>query len=68
MDTFVVRVYRSGQGLSPDEDQLRGVVDEISTGVRATFQDTQELLAILRRPQPQPTSAGANEPGQHQSS
>jgi hypothetical protein len=66
MDTFVVRVYRSGQDLSPDEDRLRGVVDEISTGLRTTFHDTQELLAILRRPQALPTRGGANEPGQHQ--
>jgi hypothetical protein len=64
MDTFVVRVYRSGQEISHDDDQLRGVVDEISTGARATFHDAQELLEILQRPQPRPTRGGANEPGQ----
>ena len=64
MDTFVVRVYRSGQELSHDDDQLRGVVDEVSTGVRITFHDAPELLAILQRSQPRPTRGGANEPGQ----
>jgi hypothetical protein len=51
MDTFVVRVYRRGQDTSPDDDALRGVVDEVSTGLKATFHDATELLAILR-PQP----------------
>jgi hypothetical protein len=51
MDTFVVRVYRSGQHTPPDEDRLRGVVEEISTGFQATFNDTHELLSILCRPQ-----------------
>jgi hypothetical protein len=59
MDTFVVRVYRSGgqEGL-PDDDRLRGVVEEISTGVHATFRDAKELLSIL---------AGLNNtrPGRH---
>lgn len=58
MDTFVVRVYRSGLDVSPEEDRLRGVVDEISTGLQATFHDTEELLEILRRPHPLPTQEG----------
>jgi hypothetical protein len=52
MDTFVVRVYRSGQDAPPGDDLLRGVVDEVSTGVKATFQDATELVAILRRERP----------------
>jgi hypothetical protein len=51
MDTFVVRVYRLGQQMQPDDDRLRGVVEEISTGFQATFHDAHELLSILRRPQ-----------------
>lgn len=65
MDTFVVRVHRPGQ-IPPDDDRLRGVVDEISTGAHATFHDAGELLAILRRPHPLPTKGGADEPGQRQ--
>ena len=49
MDTFVVRVYRQRQDVVPDDDCLRGVVEEISTGFRATFHDTKQLLSILYR-------------------
>jgi hypothetical protein len=51
MDTFVVRVYRSGQDSPLDDARLKGVVEEVSTGFQATFQDTKELLSILHRPQ-----------------
>jgi hypothetical protein len=43
--TFVVRIHAS----SHDDSGLRGVVDEVASGARATFHDTEELLAILRR-------------------
>lgn len=66
MDTFVVRVYRSGRDVSPEDDRMRGVVDEISTGLQATFHDTEELLALLRCPQPPPTQEGPDESGQRQ--
>jgi hypothetical protein len=64
MDTFVVRVYRSGQDSGPDDDCLRGVVEEISTGLHATFRDAGELLSILHRrdavrPHPRPFSRTA---------
>jgi hypothetical protein len=49
MDTFVVRLYRSGPDTSPGDDALRGVVDEVSTGIKATFHDATELVEILRR-------------------
>ncbi len=52
MDTFVVRVYRSGQDTPPGDDSMRGVVDEVSTGIKATFHDATELVAILRRERP----------------
>jgi hypothetical protein len=52
METFVVRVYRPGRDAPSEDDRLRGVVEQISTGRQATFHDTSELLAILRRPQP----------------
>jgi hypothetical protein len=57
MDTFVVRVYRSGQGAAADHESLRGVVDEVSTGIKATFHDATELLAILH-PQRLPAAGG----------
>jgi hypothetical protein len=66
MDTFIVRVYRSGQDPLPEGDRLRGVVDEISTGFQAAFHDAGELLAILRRPQRLDTKRGTDEPGQRQ--
>jgi hypothetical protein len=50
METFVVRVYRSGQDSVPDDGRLRGVVEEISTGSQVTFHDDNELLSILHRP------------------
>jgi hypothetical protein len=60
VDTFVVRVYRSGQDPPPGDDPLRGVVDEVSTGVKATFHDATELVAILRRERP-PVGHGSGE-------
>jgi hypothetical protein len=64
METFVVRVYRSRQDSGPDDDCLRGVVEEISTGRQATFHDAAELLSILHRqdavgPHPRPFSRTA---------
>jgi hypothetical protein len=53
MRTFVVRVYRPAQSSPPDGGRLRGVVEEISTGIHATFHNTRELLAILDRSQQQ---------------
>jgi hypothetical protein len=47
MQTFVVRVYRSGQPDSPEADPLRGVVEEVATGQQATFRSCTELLSIL---------------------
>jgi len=51
MDTFVVRVYRSEWDSVPEDGRLRGVVEEVATGLEATFHDTRELLSILSRPQ-----------------
>ena len=51
MDTFVVRVYRSGPENRPCDDRLRGVVEHIASGIQATFHDTSELLSILDRSQ-----------------
>ena len=56
MDTFVVRVYRLDRRSSAEDDRLRGVVEEISTGFQATFQSPTELLSILRRPAGTPSS------------
>jgi hypothetical protein len=61
MDSFVVRVYRTGRDGLPEDDQLRGVVDEVSTGVQAAFQDAAELVAILRRVPPQRVQGGPDE-------
>lgn len=51
METFVVRVYRSGHEPPPDHVRLRGVVEQIATGFQATFRDGKELLTILDRGQ-----------------
>lgn len=50
MDTFVVRLYSERQTDRAVDGGLRGTVEEISTGARATFRGSAELLAILRRP------------------
>lgn len=49
MQTFVVRAYTPGRGNDHDDGRLRGVVEEVSTGFRATFHDTSELVSILHR-------------------
>jgi hypothetical protein len=45
VDTFVVRIYQSGQA----EAGARGVVDDVASGFRSTFRDAEELLLILLR-------------------
>jgi hypothetical protein len=48
MEIFVVRVRDSGQG----EPGLRGVVDEVASGCRSTFQNAEELAMILTKQAP----------------
>ena len=64
MDTFVVRGYRSGA--DADDDRLRGIVEDITSGLTATFHDTNELLSILhreQREQPEVSPGSAETPG-----
>jgi hypothetical protein len=49
MQTFVVRTYVPGRDDDQDDGRLRGVVEEVATGFRATFHDTSELMSILHR-------------------
>lgn len=49
MDTFVVRIYSERHATQVADGCLRGTVEEISTGARATFRGSAELLAILGR-------------------
>jgi hypothetical protein len=43
MHTFVVRIYRSGE----DDAGVRGVVDDVASGLTSTFRTPEELLKIL---------------------
>jgi hypothetical protein len=55
--TFIVRVHEAGGGGDREgatTPGLRGVVDEVATGLRATFRDAQELITALL------TAAAAN--------
>lgn len=59
MKTFVVRVHEDA-GSDPagaDTPRLRGLVDEVATGLRATFRSELELVAVLK------AGIGANRPG-----
>ena len=55
MKTFIVRVQEDagGSGAGGSDrggtatPRLRGVVDEVSTGLRATFRNDQELVTAL---------------------
>lgn len=47
MNTFVVRVYLSGADPTADPAGLKGVVEEISSGCQATFQDSRQLVSII---------------------
>lgn len=50
MKTFVVRVFEDvgSDSASADTPRLRGVVDEVATGLRATFRSELELVAALK--------------------
>jgi hypothetical protein len=49
--TFIVRLQEdvggSDRGGAAPTPRLRGVVDEVATGLRATFRDQQELVSAL---------------------
>jgi hypothetical protein len=49
--TFIVRLLQDGNGSGRPAaavPPLRGVVDEVATGMRTTFRDDQELVMALR--------------------
>ena len=50
MKTFVVRLHEDAGGdpAGADSPCLRGVVDEVATGLRATFRSELELVAVLK--------------------
>jgi hypothetical protein len=53
--TFVVRLHEDSggrEGRDVATAQLRGVVDDVGTGLRSTFRNDQELLAALLRENP----------------
>jgi hypothetical protein len=53
--TFVVRLHEDSGGCDGRDvatAQLRGVVDDVGTGMRSTFRNDQELLAALLRETP----------------
>jgi hypothetical protein len=48
--TFIVRLLEDAGGLDqpgPAAPRLKGVVDEVATGLRAVFRNDAELLAAL---------------------
>jgi hypothetical protein len=47
--TFIVRLQEAGAstGAAQPAPRLRGVVDEVATGLRATFRNEQELVTAL---------------------
>lgn len=50
MRTFIVRLVHNPGGTSQAgacRPPLRGLVDEVGTGLRTTFRDDQELVAAL---------------------
>ncbi|MGH8775649.1 MAG: hypothetical protein ACRDWI_10880 [Jiangellaceae bacterium] len=47
MDTFVVRVFPSGEADTP---VLRGVVSRVASGACVTFHSVDELVAFLVDP------------------
>ena len=69
MRTFIVRLQEdaggSGRG-GAATTRLRGVVDEVATGLRATFRNDQELVTALMAAvgagPPDPPWAGATAP------
>jgi hypothetical protein len=57
--TFIVRLQEeagASTGTARAEPRLRGVVDEVATGMRATFRNERELVTAL-------TAAVAYRPG-----
>jgi hypothetical protein len=45
--TFIVRLRVDAGGRGGAATALRGVVDDVATGLRATFADSSELVTVL---------------------
>lgn len=57
MQTFIVRLWVPSN-LTPETDEtLRGVVEQLGSGLSTPFADDDELLAILRQAEREPTAA-----------
>lgn len=50
MKTFVVRLYEDAGSApaSADVPRLCGVLEQVTTGLRATFRDERQLVAALK--------------------
>ena len=46
MDSYIVRVYRRGTGSSGEE--VAGLVEEVGTNQRRSFQSVQGLITTIR--------------------
>jgi hypothetical protein len=46
MDSYIVRIYRKGEGDHPDE--LAGLVETVGTSERLSFRNFPELTSVLR--------------------
>lgn len=71
MRTFIVRLQEDagGSGTGATTLRLRGVVDDVATGLRATFRNDQELVTALMAavgadPPSPPWSGGDRSPGE----
>jgi len=70
--TFIVRLQEDAGGSGRTDAstrRLRGVVDEVATGLRATFRNDQELVTALLAamgtdPPGSPWSGGDRSPGE----
>lgn len=57
MDTFVVRVWGPGAD-EEGETGLRGVVEHVASGWSGRFRSAEELVSLLRTPDPRAEGAG----------
>jgi hypothetical protein len=67
MRTFIVRVmqHATGRGRAgAGRPQLCGVVDDVGTGLRATFRNDSELIAALVAAVQAPSPAPAGQPAE----
>lgn len=47
MESYIVRIYKSGEYINDEAEIIRGVIEDPSTGLKIGFESIEDLWAIM---------------------